>query len=110
MTALQRRSTDSGTATLPAPTKAGAGQDRTHTFSWDEWFRHASLQQRAAALGLAHQQGVLYPQQLSAVTNGVKPIAVMVKDTDASLRMADFFANKPAELAPFEDVPVAFVD
>jgi hypothetical protein len=110
MTALQRRGTDSGTATLPAPTKAGANQDRTHTFSWDEWFRHASLQQRAAALGLAHQQGILYPQQLPAVTNGVKPIVVVAKDTDASLRLADLFANKSTDLASFEDEPLLFVD
>ncbi len=46
--------------------------DRPVSFSWEDWFAHASLPQRAAALGLAQKQGLVYPYQLPAAPNGTK--------------------------------------
>src|SRR5207253_2526586 len=69
-------------------------------FSWEEWFRHASAAQRAAALGLAQQQGLLYPHQLPAITNGVKPAAAAVKETETSQGIARLLAGKADGLLP----------
>lgn len=109
MTSWQRQG-DSGTATLAVPPKVGTDKDRTHTFSWERWFRHATSQQRAAALQLASQQGILYPHQLPAVTNGVKPVPAVVKETDASLRLAALLAGAGERLPSFEFEPVSCVD
>ena len=76
----------SGYATLASPLANGnqVSKDRSAPFSWEEWFSHASPQQRATALGLAQQQGLIYPHQLPPISNGVHPIAA-VMDTDLSL-------------------------
>src|ERR1043165_7591091 len=76
MTARPRQaSAMMGTGAAVSVTKGaenGAGLDRTPHFSWEDWFRHASAHQRAEALGLAKQQGFLYPHQLPHLSNGTQ--------------------------------------
>jgi hypothetical protein len=73
-------------------------RDRALHSSWEEWFLHASPKQRAEALGLAQQQGVLYPHQLPAVSNGVKAAAA-VKETAVSAVLGRLLSGK-AETLP----------
>ncbi|MSQ92938.1 MAG: hypothetical protein EXR98_00105 [Gemmataceae bacterium] len=89
-----------GTGKTPALVANGsdAGMERSAQFSWETWFRHANSQQRAEALGLAQQQGVLYPHQLPAATNGVKPVAAPARDSEASSAIARILAGKPESL------------
>jgi hypothetical protein len=77
----------------PVANGVDAGHDRTAPFSWEDWFRHATAQQRADALGLARQQGLVYPHQLPAISNGVKPAAAG-KDTPTSQLVARLLAGK----------------
>lgn len=66
--------------------------DRSSTFSWDDWFRHASVAQRADALGLARQQGVIYPHQLPTGANGVK--STSPKDIETNPIVSRLLAGK----------------
>ncbi len=93
-----RQSQAPGASTLTAPTSNGidGGTDRVTSFSWEDWFRHATLQQRAEALGLAKKQGLVYPYQLSALTNGTKS-SENGKATESGLApwFSRLFAGKP---------------
>lgn len=82
-----------GSATAPVANGTDAGSDRSAPFSWDDWFRHASALQRADALGLARQQGLLYPHQLPVLRNGIKP-ASPTKEIDPSPSIARLLAGK----------------
>ena len=97
--ARQQQLSGSYTAVGSAVNGHDAHVERGSAFSWDDWFRHASPQQRAEALGLAQQQGLLYPHQLPISSNGVKP-AVTVKDTELSALFAKLLCGKPATLPP----------
>ena len=92
-----------------APVANGSTSDRSAHFSWEDWFRHASAQQRAEALGLAHQQGVLYPHQLPAVSNGVKPAAAS-KDIEALPHIVRLLAGKTDTLASLQLETPSFFD
>jgi len=86
-----------------------ANIERSSVFSWDDWFRHASPQQRMDALGLAQQQGLLYPHQLPISSNGVKPTSP-VKESELSALLAKVLSGKPASLPAIACQPVAFFD
>lgn len=90
-----RQGQTSGSAVLAKPLLHGnaASKERASAFSWEEWFHHASPQQRASALGLAQQQGLLYPSQLPAISNGVHPAAT-VAETDLSRRLSSVLSGK----------------
>ena len=90
-----RHAQASGSAVLAKPLTNGSSvsKDRSSPFSWEDWFSHAGPQQRAAALGLAQQQGLLYPHQLPAVSNGVHPPTV-AKETDLSRFLAQVLSGK----------------
>src|SRR5262245_9536660 len=110
MTARQRQATGGATATLTMPTPAGSSHDRIVSFSWEDWFKHASSQQRAAALVLAHQQGILYPHQLPATTNGVKPIATPPKDSEVSKRLSAILDGGPEKLPALQFQSINVLD
>lgn len=88
MTTRQRQAPGSASASV-----ANAGMERSAHFSWEDWFRHANSQQRAEALGLAQKQGLLYPHQLPALSNGVKPVSA-AKDIEPSPVVSRFLAGK----------------
>src|SRR5580658_549744 len=108
MTARQRQGTGSVSAVLSVPTVVET-TERAGAFSWEDWFRHASAQQRAEALGLAHQQGLLYPHQLPAISNGVKPTSA-VKDADAPPAIVRLLAGKADLLSPITLETTTFLD
>lgn len=110
MTARHRHATGSASATLANSNGIGSSHDRLLPFSWQDWFLHASIQQRAAALGLANQQGVLYPHQLPAVTNGIKPIVVSTKETDVAIQLTNLLSGKSDNLPKTTLQPVSFFD
>lgn len=110
MTSRARQATGSASATLTVSNGVEASSERSLPFSWDEWFRHASPQQRAAALGLAQQQGLLYPHQLPALTNGVKPAAPPAKETAVSTLLSRLLAGKPEILPTLKLEPITFFD
>jgi hypothetical protein len=65
MTARQRPA--SGSAALPATVSAnGASNGAATAFHWEAWFAGATPDQRAEALALAREQGLLYLHQLPA--------------------------------------------
>jgi hypothetical protein len=106
-----RQGQASGSAVLAKPLTNGSSvsKDRSSTFSWDEWFSHASPQQRASALGLAQQQGLLYPSQLPAISNGVHPTTV-VKETDLSLLLPGLLSGKADALPRLNLEPLTYFD
>ena len=97
---------------LSVPTLVETKTERAGAFSWEEWFRHANAQQRAAALGLAHQQGLLYPHQLPPISNGVKPPSTTApaKETEVSSLLARLLAGKPEPLTPSVLASLSFFD
>ncbi len=100
MTSRQRQVTESGSATLTVSKGVEKGPESALPFSWNEWFRHANPQQRAAALGLAQQQGLVYPHQLPAVHNGVHPVVPTSKDTAVSALLGRLISGKADTLLP----------
>lgn len=110
MTIRQRHAPGFATATLPVSHGLETGSERTAPFSWEDWFRHATPQQRTAALGLAHQQGLLYPHQLPAITNGVRETATPPSETPASLLVTRVLAGKCDAFAPLSAEPIQFLD
>jgi AAA domain len=99
-----------GTATAPVANGAIPNADRSSHFSWEDWFRHANSQQRADALSLAHQQGLLYPHQLPPITNGVKPTTAAAKDSDAPPAIVRLLAGKTDALPPPVLEAITFLD
>ena len=61
-------------------------------------------------MGLAHQQGVLYPSQLPPTSNGVHPPAAVAKETDLSRLLAGLLSGKAGTLPPLDFEPLTFVD
>ncbi len=110
MTFRERQGTGSVSAVLSVPTVVETKTERAGAFSWEDWFRHANAQQRAAALGLAHQQGLLYPHQLPPVTNGVKPTTAPAKETEVSSLLGRLLAAQDEPLAPPVLGPLCFFD
>src|SRR5208282_978439 len=92
------------------PTSVETKPERAGAFSWEDWFRHANAQQRAAALGLAHQQGLLYPHQLPAITNGVKPAPAPAPETAVSALLSRLLAGRAEPLSPPLLSPLPFFD
>ena len=109
MTARQRQAPGGASAIATWSNGSDAGLERSAAFSWADWFRHASPQQRAAALGLAQQQGLLYPHQLPALTNGVKP-ASLPKEIEMQSFLSRFLAGKAEALPRFDAETISFVD
>jgi hypothetical protein len=83
--------------------------ERSGPFSWEEWFRHASAQQRDEALGLARQQGVLYPSQLSRSTNGVHPLET-IPENETAKTLVRVLSGKADTLADFCAPTLQFFD
>ncbi len=108
MTVRQRQGTGSATATIA--TGSDAGVERSALFSWETWFRHASSQQRMEALGLAQAQGVVYPHQLPAVTNGVKPAIAPLCETPASAMLDRLFTGSAGGMPQFDLAAPSFFD
>jgi AAA domain len=99
------------TATSPVANGASPSADRSSHFSWEDWFSHASAQQRAEALGLAQQQGLLYPHQLPPITNGVKPTSSALKDGDVPPSILRLLAGKADTLPPLPLLEaITFID
>src|SRR4051794_30371542 len=92
MTARTRQGT--GTAPPAVANGSDVSSERPTQFSWEDWFRHASSPQRADALGLAKQQGLLYSHQLPATTNGVRPLSGAAKEMDSSPLFKSLLAGK----------------
>src|SRR5437588_7671832 len=69
MTARQRQGSDIAAAVVPAELAPanGSANGASPVFRWEAWFAGASPDQRAEALGLAREQGLLYLQQLPAI-------------------------------------------
>jgi hypothetical protein len=107
MTTRQRQAP--GNAIARSANGADTGSERLTSFSWEDWFRHASSQQRADALGLAQQQGLLYPHQLPPTSNGVKPTAA-TKEIEASPVIARLLAGKAELLARLQIEPLTYFD
>ncbi|MBI2807449.1 MAG: hypothetical protein HYX68_20900 [Planctomycetes bacterium] len=108
MTVWQKSSP--GTNVAPVPPGVATGLERAASFSWEDWFGHASAPQRADAIGLAHRQGVLYPHQLPPVSNGVKPAQAPPAETAALAAMTRILAEKPGELPTPEGEALPFFD
>jgi hypothetical protein len=104
MTTPQRQAPGSATA---AP--ANASLEWSAHFSWEDWFRHANSQQRAEALGLAQKQGLLYPHQLPAISNGVKPVSA-AKDIEPSPVISRLLAGKTDTLARLQIDGIFYFD
>lgn len=109
MTVRERQGT--GSATVIVGNGSEAGVERPTQFSWEDWFSHASAQQRAEAIGLAQQQGVLYPHQLPPGRNGVKAaIATSPRETEASAALERLVAGQTNSLPPINITPLSFLD
>jgi hypothetical protein len=78
-------------------------------FSWDDWFLHASSQQRADAFGLALKQGLLYPHQLPTQCNGVKT-AGPLKELEPSLVVSRLLAGKADALPRLQVDALSYFD
>jgi hypothetical protein len=104
MTTRQRQAPESATAPV-----ANAGLEKSAHFSWEDWFRHANSQQRDEALGLAQRQGLLYPHQLPAISNGVKP-ASAAKDIEPSPVISRLLAGKADALPRLRIDALSFFD
>src|SRR5260370_4169216 len=104
MTTRQRQASGSATA---AP--ANASLERSAHFSWEDWFRHANSQQRAEALGLAQKQGLLYPHQLPAISNGVKPVSA-AKDIEPSPVISRLLVGKTDALPRLQIDALSYFD
>src|SRR5947207_2952420 len=107
MTARQRQAPGSASAVATQSNGSDAGGERSAAFCWADWFRHASPQQRAAALGLAQQQGLLYPHQLPALTNGVKPVSP-AKEIETSTVLSRLLAGKTEALPRLDPETISF--
>ena len=110
MTARHKQASGSALALAPLASVNGVenGTDRLAPFAWEDWFRHACPQQRALALGLAQQQGFLYPHQLPAVTNGKTPASSA--DSPASTVLSRILAGQPETLPPLAELPISCFD
>ena len=109
MTVRPRQVTGIASLARPGANGSEAGPDRSPSFSWEDWFRHAGPHQRAAALGLAQQQGLLYPHQLPAATNGVKPVAA-AKESETSAFVASLLGGKAEAPPRFSLETLSFID
>lgn len=109
MTARQGLATGSAGAAVLTTNGVDKGTDRSLAFSWEDWFQHASPSQRAEALTLAQQQGLLYPDQLPPTKNGVKP-APSAKETPLSLLITSLLAGKSPLLPDLNHQPITFFD
>src|SRR5689334_17924039 len=76
--------------------------------TWEDWFQHAAPQQRALALNLVQQQGLIYAHQLPAVTNG--KVAAQSFDSAASRAIAGVLAGKSDSLSAPRCEPIAILD
>lgn len=110
MTSWQRQATESARATLTVSDGVEKGPESALPFSWDDWFRHADPQQRATALGLAQQQGIVYPHQLPATRNGVHPVLPATKETPVSALLTRLLAGKTEILPALEAEPIIYHD
>ncbi len=110
MTLRQRPA--SGSAPVVAPAEAstqtnGSSNGEGVVFRWDAWFASASPDQRAEALRLAEQQGLVYLQQLPVVharKGGTSSAAPLVPVLNRLL------AGKAERLPPLADLPLESCD
>jgi len=86
------------------------GADRSTPFTWEDWFLHATVQQRAEALGLAQQQGLLYPQQLPPLKNGTKTTPSPGKDTPLSQIIPRLLGGRTDGLSHLPTQEISFFD
>jgi hypothetical protein len=103
MTSRQRQAPESATA------PADASLERSAHFSWEDWFRHANSQQQAEALGLAQKQGILYPHQLPAISNGAKPVST-AEDMEPSPVVSRLLAGNAEALPRLQIEELSFFD
>jgi hypothetical protein len=98
MTARHGQAPGSAIFAKPLANGSAASKDRSSPFSWEDWFSHANTQQRASALGLAQQQGLLYPSQLPPISNGVHSAAI-IQETDLARLLPGLLSGKADPLA-----------
>jgi hypothetical protein len=109
MTARQRQA--SGSAAVAVPVELSVANGSTNgtdaPFRWDAWFAAASPAQRAEAIQLAEQQGLLYVQQLPTVGHRKSAAGGEANVTGVLTRI---LAGKVDALPPLSDEPVACAD
>src|SRR6516162_8629527 len=106
MTARQRQAPGSSAAPIPAEApEADRGLNGEHTdFRWEAWFAAASPDQRAEALALARQQGLLYPHQLPKAANAARSESSLIP------LLGRIFGGKAGDLAPVGDEATPWAD
>ncbi len=99
MTARQRPAAGIATTDQAAPAPV---------LHWEDWFQGATSAQRAEALALAQQQGLLYLHQLPAV-NGSRS-APPADDDTAARPLAELLAGRAEPLPAFTPEPLEALD
>ncbi len=109
MTVRLALASESVSAIGPSTNGVEVHGDRVHSSTWEEWFLHASPRQRAEAMGLAQQQGVLYPHQLPPLSNGATSTA-SAKDTAVASLLSRLLAGKADALPCHSSASLVFFD
>jgi hypothetical protein len=107
MTARQRLAPGSAAGVALAATANGVSNGEAAGFRWETWFAGATPEQRAEALALAREQGLLYVHQLPAVAPHHRD-----ESKRASLvpLLSRLIAGKVDGLAAVRGEPVEFSD
>jgi hypothetical protein len=110
MTFRQRQASGSASAAVSFANGNESGLAPSSPFSWEDWCRRASAHQRDDALGLARQQGLLYPYQLSHLANGAKPAESAAPDGTLVHTLSRLASGKSETLPNFALQTVTFFD
>src|SRR5260221_350288 len=110
MTARQRQAPGSAAGSSSAETSSANGivNGEAAAFRWDEWFAGASPDQRAEALTLARQQGLLYLHQLPAAHSKMRRGALAEPALVPFLTR--LLAGKAEAMPPLADEPLEWSD